>query len=160
LIAEVTIKLRVAVSGYSESPALTRSTSRMYESIFPSYSRNDTAIMEELEQAYKALGLRYLRDIHELRSGEPWSSALLAKIDEADIFQLCWSRNSSRSVEVERNGVTHFPARSRISFDRCIGSALCRLHLRNWLKSISRFTRSIPIDHRIRLSSFLLRERI
>jgi hypothetical protein len=55
-----------------------------------------------LEMAYEALGLRYCRDVHKLRSGEVWSRALLALIERADIFQLCWSKAAKKSRWVEQ----------------------------------------------------------
>jgi hypothetical protein len=59
-------------------------------------------IVEELEKAYAVLGIQYMRDVKILRSGEQWNQALLDKIDEADIFQLCWSKAAKRSRYVEQ----------------------------------------------------------
>jgi hypothetical protein len=73
-----------------------------YRAIFVSYSHEDSYIVNHLERAYRALGDSYLRDISVLRSGEAWDSALLTKIDKADIFQLCWSEAAKRSPYVER----------------------------------------------------------
>jgi hypothetical protein len=73
-----------------------------YEAIFVSYSHQDAAIVDKLEKAYTALGMRYLRDVHTLRSGERWNPALLKKIEEADIFQLCWSQKARSSSAVEQ----------------------------------------------------------
>src|SRR5262249_2216525 len=47
-------------------------------------------------------GLDYLYDVKLLRSGEKWNAALLAKIEQADIFQLCWSRAAKKSSYVEQ----------------------------------------------------------
>ena len=57
-----------------------------YRSIFVSYSHADSEIVNRLQMAYKALGDSYLRDVEIIRSGETWSSVLLAKIKAADIF--------------------------------------------------------------------------
>lgn len=73
-----------------------------YQAIFISYSHGDGRIVEQLEKAYEVLGFEYLRDVEILRSGEEWDTALLRKIEEADIFQLCWSAASRRSPFVER----------------------------------------------------------
>lgn len=73
-----------------------------YDSIFCSYSHRDTAIVERVERAYKALGMAYLRDVTTLRSGEEWNPRLLALIEEADIFQLFWSTASSGSRYVRQ----------------------------------------------------------
>lgn len=73
-----------------------------FDAIFCSYSHRDTAIVERLERAYKALGLDYLRDVTTLRSGEEWNPRLLALIDEADIFQLFWSNAAAESRYVQQ----------------------------------------------------------
>ena len=57
--------------------------------------------MDQLEIAYRALGDEYLRDIAVLRSGEQWNPALLGKINQSNIFQLCWSESAKRSRYVE-----------------------------------------------------------
>jgi hypothetical protein len=84
------------------APAYSEVTDDAYQSIFVSYSHNDTSIVEQLEKAYRALGMQYLRDVAILRSGEEWNPALLRKINEADIFQLCWSNAAKSSVYVEQ----------------------------------------------------------
>jgi hypothetical protein len=75
---------------------------RPYQAIFVSYSHQDDKVIAALERAYQVLGLKYLRDIRELRSGQQWNDALLEKIGEADVFQLCWSNAAAASVHVER----------------------------------------------------------
>ena len=73
-----------------------------YRRIFVSYSHEDSTIVDRLEAAYRALGDDYLRDIRMLRSGEVWSEALEGKIEEADVFQLCWSNPARQSEFVTR----------------------------------------------------------
>ena len=73
-----------------------------YQAVFVSYSHEDLRIVRELEKAYTALGLEYLRDVRKLRSGERWDAALLVMIEKADIFQLCWSSAAKSSPYVER----------------------------------------------------------
>jgi hypothetical protein len=73
-----------------------------YQAIFVSYSHKDATIVDQLERAYTVLGNEYLRDVRMLRSGEKWSPALLRKIEEADIFQLCWSHTAKKSSYVEQ----------------------------------------------------------
>lgn len=73
-----------------------------YAAIFCSYSRRDTAIVERVERAYRALGLEFLRDVTALRSGEDWDDALLDLIDQADIFQLFWSIEAAASPYVRK----------------------------------------------------------
>jgi TIR domain len=59
-------------------------------------------VVDKLEKAYLALGMTHLRDLRVLRSGEHWNGRLLKKIEEADIFQLCWSKTAKRSRYVKR----------------------------------------------------------
>jgi uncharacterized protein YjbI with pentapeptide repeats len=84
-----------------ESPD-SQETGRPYQSIFVSYSQQDAAIVDELEKAYTVLGMKYLRDVRALRSGQKWNRALLGMIEKADIFQLCWSNNAKASHYVEQ----------------------------------------------------------
>jgi hypothetical protein len=81
-------------------PAL--QSARLYQSIFASYSHDDTPLVEAMEKAYKALGMDYLRDVMTLKSGQSWSDELLQMIEQADIFQLFWSTRSSQSPYVEQ----------------------------------------------------------
>ena len=78
------------------------STVEPYQAVFVSYARQDAGIVDQLERAYAALGFDYLRDVRVLRSGEKWNPALLRKIEEADIFQLCWSKAAKASANVEQ----------------------------------------------------------
>ena len=78
------------------------STVEPYQAVFVSYARQDAGIVDQLERAYAALGFDYLRDIRVLRRGEKWNPALLRKIEEADIFQLCWSKAAKASANVEQ----------------------------------------------------------
>jgi hypothetical protein len=79
-----------------------QATATSYQAVFVSYSHDDTNIVRQLEKAYRVLGLQYLRDVAILRSGEEWNPMLLKKIDEADIFQLCWSVTAKQSAYVEQ----------------------------------------------------------
>lgn len=92
-------------------------TADPYEAVFVSYSHEDTLIVEQLEKAYEALGIQYMRDVKILRSGEKWNQALLNKIDEADIFQLCWSDAAKRSRYVKQEW-RHALALGRSNFIR------------------------------------------
>jgi hypothetical protein len=83
-----------------------------YQSVFVSYSHKDTAIVDRLERVYTVLGMEYLRDVRILRSGEKWNPALLGKIEEANIFQLCWSSAAKGSDYVEQEW------RHAVSLDR------------------------------------------
>jgi hypothetical protein len=111
LVGEVPISVYVCgdESGVDRSGSLwereaptTRATAGPYRSVFVSYSHKDAVIVDGLEKAYTALGDTYLRDVRTLRSGEQWNRALLGMIEQADIFQLCWSNNARASRYVEQ----------------------------------------------------------
>jgi hypothetical protein len=89
--------------GQSDSSAIAaRATRRLYDSIFASYSREDSPVVERVEAACRALGLDYLRDVISLRSGQDWNDQLFELIEQADIFQLFWSPSAAASPYVER----------------------------------------------------------
>lgn len=72
------------------------------DAIFVSYSHKDTKIVEAFKLVHEATGYDVLIDIQNLRSGEQWNPALMRMIDQADIFQLFWSPNSSQSEYCEQ----------------------------------------------------------
>jgi hypothetical protein len=98
IVAELPISIFVGrMVGESLTGAVTKPA---YTSIFCSYSRDDTAIIERVEKAYKALGFTYLRDVISLRSGQDWNSEILKLIETADLFQLFWSPTAADSKYV------------------------------------------------------------
>lgn len=68
--------------------------------IFASYSHKDTEIVNELAHLAPIFGAQYLIDRTHLLPGEDWSSGLRRLIKGADVFQLFWSSNAMRSIEV------------------------------------------------------------
>jgi hypothetical protein len=84
----------------ADAPASTASA-EPYEAIFVSYAHEDSAVVDRLGRAYRVLGMKFLRDVEKLRSGEKWNPALLAMIERADIFQLYWSNAAKRSRYVK-----------------------------------------------------------
>jgi len=102
LVAEAALGIRVVGSLGPPDPSLGRTICTPYQAVFVSYSHQDTEIVNDLEAAYQALGIEYLRDVRELRSGENWSNAIDRMIRRADIFQLCWSPAAKGSSQVER----------------------------------------------------------
>ncbi|MFN8375414.1 MAG: toll/interleukin-1 receptor domain-containing protein [Anaerolineae bacterium] len=96
------VPLSVYVGDENATGEISSAVTRMYQSIFCSYSHDDTKIVERVERAYKALGLDYLRDITTLKSGTEWSEELLKLIDRADIFQLFWSQAAADSPYVKQ----------------------------------------------------------
>jgi serine/threonine protein kinase len=101
------IPLRIAVDRPEAADAADpvpseRETGRPYRSIFPSYSHRDTAIVQQFERYVETFGDAYLRDVTTLRSGEIWNDRLMELIEDADVFQLFWSKNSIGSPYVEQ----------------------------------------------------------
>jgi hypothetical protein len=131
ILADVDLTIRVDASAALPSLSSGRSlraaaapmadlvpaTGSPYRRIFPSYSHQDTAIVEQAEAFGLMLGDVYLRDRTTLRSGEDWDARLLELMDQADVFQLFWSSNSMRSNYVRREW-EHAVALNRPSFIR------------------------------------------
>lgn len=101
LLAEINLSIRVDASPGGAGQREERASARPYRKIFPSYSHEDIAIVEQIEHFAEISGDRYMRDVKELRSGENWKHWMTEKIREADIFQLFWSRKSMRSENVQ-----------------------------------------------------------
>jgi TIR domain len=97
IIGEVSIAMPVAASDPAADSPPTADSVLRYRKIFPSYSHRDRAIVQNFAEVARALGDQYLQDVLTLRAGERWDSRLLQLIEEADVFQLFWSRNSMRS---------------------------------------------------------------
>ena len=119
LVGEVKIWAHISETGHELEPgAPTESvTGETYRKIFVSYAHEDAKVVDALERAYEALGDTYLRDVRTLRSGATWNRALLRMIEEADIFQLCWSIAAKRSPYV-RDEWLHALQQRRPSFMR------------------------------------------
>jgi len=101
-IIVATLKMGMLFNEAEASSGLARSeesTTRMYreDEIFMSYSHRDTDIVLNCQKAYQALGFTVLIDRDTLHSGQKWNDELLRMIERADIFQLFWSENSSKS---------------------------------------------------------------
>jgi hypothetical protein len=77
-------------------------TQKLYRAIFCSYSHDDAKIVERVERAYKILGFDFLRDVNALKSGQDWNEGLYKLIEQADIFQLFWSKSAADSEFVSR----------------------------------------------------------
>jgi hypothetical protein len=100
IVADIPISIYVGERGSAAEMAVTSVSP--YQAIFCSYSHRDKKVIEHVESACKTLGITYLRDAIELRSGQRWQDELRAMIERADIFQLFWSRNAARSEYVEQ----------------------------------------------------------
>jgi len=97
-----TLKMGMLFNETEAGPGPVRSeevNAKMYrqDDIFVSYSHRDTDIVHNFKQAYEAIGHNVLVDFETLRSGQYWNAELMRMIERADIFQLFWSENSSKS---------------------------------------------------------------
>jgi len=104
ILADIPLSIRVDGQAGSRPGAEPRKAEhcRPYRRIFASYSHNDLAVVAEFERYAAALGDRYLRDWVDLRAGEAWGEGLARMIEEADVFQLFWSRHSMGSPFVRQ----------------------------------------------------------
>jgi hypothetical protein len=104
LLAEVSLAIPIdppAETPGDDAPTETEHA-RRYRKIFASYSHRDLHVVEQIERLAWALGDEYLRDWKHLRAGEMWDERLLQMIEEADVFQLFWSRHAMQSPYVQR----------------------------------------------------------
>jgi kumamolisin len=97
IFGEVSIAIRIAAGDPGAEAPPVMVPVLPYRKIFPSYSHRDRAVVENFAAAARALGDRYLQDVLALRAGERWDARLLELIEDADVFQLFWSRNSMHS---------------------------------------------------------------
>ena len=97
LVADIPLSVFVSPQPVSAPPQAS-APQPLYDTVFASYSHQDSRIVERVEAAAKTLGMSYLRDVITLRSGEHWNKALLEMIDQANIFQLFWSPASAQSA--------------------------------------------------------------
>lgn len=74
--------------------------SKVYQSIFISYSRRDVEVVRAYYNAQIALGNQVFMDTVDIRTGSDWQASLAEAIDKADIMQLFWSKNSAQSDNV------------------------------------------------------------
>jgi hypothetical protein len=104
LRGEVPISIFVgqAVARLDSPDAYQQAIARAYRHIFASYSHQDMPVVESCESAARSMGDQYLRDVTLLQSGQQWDPRLIQAINDADIFQLFWSRQAASSQFVER----------------------------------------------------------
>jgi len=102
LIGEVPFQLPVSATATDEIAPSTQESAKRFRQIFASYSHRDSEVVEEVERYVSLTGDRYMIDVRTLRSGEVWDDRLRELIDEADIFQLFWSRNAMYSPYVRQ----------------------------------------------------------
>ena len=100
IIATFKISLRFGEHRHRPNSSQEEVSAKYYRKIFTSYSHNDTSIVLAIRKAYEAIGDHSFLDTENLRSGQNWNAALLRMIDNADIFQLFWSKYSAQSAYV------------------------------------------------------------
>ncbi len=71
---------------------------------FACYASRDRAdVLARVQGMQTAVpNLEVFLDVHRLRSGQDWETALRKAILDSDIFYLFWSRNARASIEVEK----------------------------------------------------------
>ncbi len=118
IVADVPLSIYVSQSTSSDTSSVASPTRPIYRSIFCSYSRQDTQIVQRVERAVQALGDTFLRDVESLKSGEDWQKQLPRLIAEADIFQLFWSSASARSDAVKQEWTYALSLKRDVGFIR------------------------------------------
>lgn len=112
VVADVPLSIYVG-KGLGTSDDITRRVIRRpYRTVYASFAQEDMHLAERLKQVYDALGMYNLRDMVQLRVEGEWHDDFLKGIDEADIFQLFWSRAAAESETVAQE-VAY--ARSRVN---------------------------------------------
>lgn len=84
-----------------------------YNKVFISYSHLDSANVEYIAKAYKALGVKYFFDSDQLEGGDVFEEVIMKNIDSSDLFILCWSDNAAKSYfipkEIDRALIHAYP---------------------------------------------------
>ncbi|MHB2016872.1 MAG: protein kinase domain-containing protein, partial [Candidatus Xenobia bacterium] len=103
VIAEIPFTLRVDEQGVpaSESP-LARDSSRGFRTIYTSYSPLDQRVVETFRRYAGVLGDRWLPDPGVPRESLVWDGSLMRAIEQADVFQVFWSRHALGSELVSQ----------------------------------------------------------
>lgn len=70
------------------------------QKIFASYSHEDQRIALACREVHQGLGNKFFLDRTSILSGLDWEEEIRKAIDEADVFQLFWSTNAARSLNV------------------------------------------------------------
>jgi hypothetical protein len=102
LVAQVPLSIRVRGVGERQEGAegVAASTARLFRSVFASYAPEDDDIVKAVADAYRPLGIDMLLDKVSMQAGEDRHQGLSQLIEEADVFQLFWSKAASRSHQV------------------------------------------------------------
>jgi hypothetical protein len=98
LVAQVPLSIRVRGVHERQDGAegMAASTARLFGSVFASYAPEDDHIVKAVAEAYRPLGIDMLVD----RGAGEDRQRRLSQLEEADVFQLFWSKAASRSPQV------------------------------------------------------------
>jgi hypothetical protein len=94
------IPLSIEVSQEEKPTEIAKVRTNLFDSVFVSYSHDDTFIVDHFKEAYKSLGIEVKIDKDILRAGDKWNEKLIDSIDESDVFQLYWSTKAKDSKYV------------------------------------------------------------
>jgi hypothetical protein len=91
---------------------------RLTESVFVSYASEDRSEVLRRVQGLKALGIQFFQDVLSLSPGQRWAQELWRRIDQSDVFLLCWSSAASKSEWVRKEYLQANATSSRSSDNR------------------------------------------
>ncbi len=91
---------------------------RLTDSVFVSYASEDRSEVLRRVQGLKALGIQFFQDILSLSPGQRWAQELWRRIDQSDVFLLCWSSAASKSEWVRKEYLQANTTSSRSSDKR------------------------------------------
>jgi hypothetical protein len=102
LVAQVPLSIRVRGAGDRSErvEGVAASTGRLFGSVFASYAHEDHEVVKAVAEAYRALGINVLMNKVPMGAGEARQQELPKLIEEADVFNLFWSKAASRSQQV------------------------------------------------------------
>ena len=98
VVGEVTFSVRVGDVAPSDSVDVDHT--RRFRRVFASYAHDDAEVVLTLADAAKVLGVDYVIDVRDLRSGDDWQHRIHELIEHVDTFQLFWSSNALHSPYV------------------------------------------------------------
>jgi len=104
LVAQVPLSIRVRGVGERQERAegVAASTARLFGSVFASCAHEDVDVVKAVAEAYRALGIDMPVDKVPMHTGEDLPQELSQLIEQADVFQLFWSKAASRSRQVAK----------------------------------------------------------
>jgi hypothetical protein len=101
IVADVPLSVYVGRGVNRDRRTTTRYVFRKpYRTVYASFADEDKQLAERLSRVYDALGMYTMRDVMAMRADGDWTEDLLKLVDEAEIFQLFWSRAAAGSDRV------------------------------------------------------------